>query len=211
MAMNRNILIIFLTAQFQIGVVLNGQTTTIDDSPPIHTPGTLGSAAEKTIKKLYADDQKRRIEGLPITYMVNSTDSKLRPAYVRYRMGFSGERVYYVWKGVSLNRKDIPVVDGAFHGLDVTDVTQFPKARIYPVNPPCFYYKAPGKDKYFVGYLDTSALIFYQWKGVELNKNQIPDRAKSSHIIFKLSPHKQWDGGPAIESIVLISPPPSRL
>jgi len=210
--MKKIILIIVFIFLVILGSPLNAQDSDANIVPedtntgiePHHYTGfPEGSQQDKDKNALIQEDGKRRVEELPVTYMVSLNDSKLRPAYVRYEMGYSAQCIYYVWKGVKLDRKDIPVVDGPFHSLHVTDVTRFPKTRIYHVTPPCYYYQLPGTTQYAVGYFDRDEEIFYEWKQVVLNKKQIPAEAFPDRIL-KPAPSAQakekgW--------IVLIDPP----
>ena len=190
--MKTNISIIVLISLLSLGYPLKAQysdanispeDTNTETEPHHHTNFPEGSLRDKELNELILEDSNKRIEDLPVTYMANPIDSKLRPAYVRYRFGFSSECIYYVWKGVKLDRKDIPVEDGPFHSLSVTDVSRFPKTRIFGVVPPCYYYQPAGSNKYAVGYFDQEVGIFYEWRGIELNESQIPRNAIPGRII----------------------------
>ena len=215
MAMKNLILIIILIFSLTLEYPLKAQYSdanissedvNAESEPPHHTPFPEGSKGDKSLNNMIQSDSKRRIEDLPVTYMVYPNDSKLRPAYVRYQMGFKFDCIYYVWKGVKVDRKDIPGTDGPFHSLSVTDVSRFPKTRIYGVVPPCYYYQLAGSNKYAVGYLDRHEGIFYEWRGVELNESQIPKDDIPDRIVCLYPAPPSFDGK-EISAIVLIDPP----
>ncbi len=189
------------------------QTTNDDIEPHHHTNYPEGSPEDKQINEEILKDKSRPLEDLPVVYMDNPKDSKLRPAYARYLIdgGSYAEAIYYVWKGIVLDHKQVPEIDVFYISRRMDpeiDVSRWPQTRIREIEPPLFYYKPAGDDKYYRGFWDTTFGIFYQWKETGLKEDQLPRDAFPSKILYMQPLPTGASQTRSLTRIMLIDPPP---
>jgi hypothetical protein len=78
----------------------------------------------------------------------------------------------YRWKGVMLRREQVPNA-GPLSRIPVLNAKDF---TVLPVEAPVKYLEVSGR--YRPGYLDRKGWIFYEWKGVLLDKQQLLDKSQ---------------------------------